>query len=101
MIASFQNKYLAGIVVALFQIGGGPWMDNRPYYMQPWDEVLGPALEVEEHDGHCLALIGKISVLLPMEMSTRLEDAKGQRVGILRTDNDYRFRVIEEGIKGC
>lgn len=23
MIVSFQNKYLAGIVVALFQIGGG------------------------------------------------------------------------------
>jgi len=23
MIASFQNKYLAGIAVALFQIGGG------------------------------------------------------------------------------
>ncbi len=69
-------------------------MDGQPYHMRPWDEVLGPDLEVEEHDGDCLALIGKILVCLPLEMAARLRAAKGQRVGILRTDNDYRFRVI-------
>lgn len=73
-------------------------MYNRPYYMQPWDEVLGPAISVEDCEGHCIALIGKIPVLLPLEMSARLAEAKGQRVGILRTDNDYRLRVIEGGI---
>jgi hypothetical protein len=72
-------------------------MGGQPYHMRPWDEVLGLALEVEELEGHCLALIGKIPVLLPLEMSTRLEEAKGQRVGILRTDNDFRIRVIERG----
>lgn len=72
-------------------------MDNRPYYMQPWDEVLGPAISIEEFEGHCLALIGKIPVLLPQEMSGRLSEVKGQRIGILRTDNDYRLRVIEGG----
>jgi hypothetical protein len=75
-------------------------MDNRPYYMQPWDEVIGPAISVEECEGHCLSLVGKISVLLPLEMSRRLKDAKGQRVGILRTDDDYRLRVIEEEQNG-
>jgi len=68
--------------------------------MQPWDEVLGPAISVEECEGHCLALVGKISVLLPLEMSRQLKDAKGQRVGILRTDDDYRLRVIEGGQNG-
>ncbi len=72
-------------------------MDSRPYYMQPWDEVLGPAISIEEFEGHCLALIGKIPVLLPQEMSGRLSEVKGQRIGILRTDNDYRLRVIEGG----
>jgi hypothetical protein len=69
-------------------------MDGQPYHMRPWDEVLGPYLEVEEHDGYCLALIGRILVCLPQEMAVRIREAKGQRVGILRTDNDYRFRVI-------
>jgi len=72
-------------------------MDNKPYYLQPWDEVLGPAISIEECEGHCLALIGKIPVLLPQEMSARLSEVKGQRIGILRTDNDYRLRVIEGG----
>jgi len=69
-------------------------LDGQPYHMWPWDEVLGPDLEVEDHDGYCLALIGKILVCLPQEMAARLREAKGQRVGILRTDNGYRFRVI-------
>jgi len=70
-------------------------MEAQPYHMRPWDEVLGQALGVEEHDGHCLALIGKIPVILPPEMAVRLTEAKGQRVGVLRTDFDYRLRVLE------
>jgi len=69
-------------------------MDSQPYHMRPWDEVLGPVHKVEKKDGHCLALIGKIPVLLPQELAARLKEAKGQRVGVLRTDNDYRLRVI-------
>lgn len=72
-------------------------MEGQSYHMRAWDEVLGLAISVEDCEDHCLALIGKISVLLPLEMSRRLEDAKGKRVGILRTDNDYRLRVIEGG----
>lgn len=76
-------------------------MDRQPYHMRPWDEVLGPAHEVEEHDDHCLALIGKIPVILPQELAARLTEAKGQRVGVLRTDIDYRFRLIQGEHKGC
>lgn len=69
-------------------------MDGQPYHMRPWDEVLGPYLEVEEHDGYCLALIGEIPVILPKEMVTELKEAQGQRIGILRTEQDYRMRII-------
>jgi hypothetical protein len=89
LIAPFRDKNLSS--------EWGSKIGGQPYHIRPWDEVLGPALEVEELEGHCLALIGKISILLPLEMSTRLAEAKGQRVGILRTDNDYRFRVIQGG----
>ena len=70
-------------------------MDGQPYHMRPWDEVLGPDLEVEEHDGYCLALIGKVPVILPKEMVTKLKEAQGQRIGILRTEQDYRMRIID------
>ena len=70
-------------------------MEGQPYHMRPWDEVLGPALGVEEHEDHCLALIGKIPVILPPRMAARLTEAKGKRVGVLRTDFDYRLRVLE------
>jgi hypothetical protein len=69
-------------------------MEDQPYHMRPWDEVLGPVLGVEEEEGHCLALIGKISVILPQDMAVRLKASNGQRIGILRTENEYRFRVI-------
>jgi len=73
-------------------------MDGQPYHMRPWDEVLGPVHKVEEIDGQCLALIGKILVILPQELAARLGEAKGQRVGILRTDNDFRIRIISESV---
>ena len=63
-------------------------------HLRPWEEVLGLVNSVEEVNGQCLALIGKISVILPQELAARLTKTKGQRVGILRTDTDYRLRVI-------
>ena len=57
-------------------------------------ECLRPFPLSEEVDGQCLALIGKIPVILPQELAARLTDVKGQRVGVLRTDNDYRLSVL-------
>jgi hypothetical protein len=72
-------------------------MDGQPYHMRPWDEVLGPVHEVEEEGGHCLALIGKIPVLLPLELAARIQALTGQKIGILRTEQDYRLRVCDQG----
>jgi hypothetical protein len=67
---------------------------HEAYRMRHWDEILGHVHRIEELDDYCLALIGKILVTLPKEMATRLKETKGQRIGILRTDRDYRLRVI-------
>jgi hypothetical protein len=71
-------------------------MDGLPSHMRPWDEVQGPVHEVEEQDGHCLALIGKIPVILPHEMAARIRAVTGQKIGLLRTEQDYRLRVCDQ-----
>jgi hypothetical protein len=71
-------------------------MDGQPYHMRHWDEFQGPVHAVEEQDGYCLALIGKIPVILPHEMAARIRALTGQKIGLLRTDRDYRFRVCDQ-----
>lgn len=72
-------------------------MDGAPYHMRPWDEVLGQVNEVEEVEGYCLALIGKIPVSLPLELTPKLKELQSQKIGILRTEQDFRLRVIQGG----
>jgi len=56
------------------------------YRMKELDEVLGDLHHIEEIEGGCLALIGKISVLLPPELAGKLHGLVGCRVGVLRLD---------------
>jgi len=63
--------------------------------MRELDEVLGPLNSLEEDTGWLLALIGKIPVLLPMELQDRLQSLLGKRIGILRLDG-YRIRSIDD-----
>lgn len=71
--------------------------DSRTcHHLATWEEVLGPLYYIEQpQDGCFVALIGKIHVALPGEMAARLLELQGQRIGILRTDRDYRVRVID------
>jgi hypothetical protein len=71
--------------------------DLRTYYhLAIWEEVLGHLHRIEEPQEGCLvALIGKIHVALPEEMAARLLQLQGQRIGIIRTEQDYRIRVID------
>ncbi len=57
-----------------------------PYRMRDLDEVRGDLHCIEEAEGGCLALIGKIPVLLPEELDGKLQGMVGRRVGILRLD---------------
>ena len=62
------------------------------YRMRELDEVRGDLHHIEEAEGGCLALIGKIPVLLPEELAGKLHGMIGRRVGILRSE---RYRVVD------
>jgi hypothetical protein len=64
------------------------------YRLQPFEEALGIVGEIQQYEGYAIAKIGPVSVVLPEEMVERLKGFIGQKVGVLRTDRDYRFRVI-------
>lgn len=64
------------------------------YRPQERDEVRGPLLHLEEVDSGCLALIGKIRVLLPPEVAGELQSLVGRRVGVLRLEG-YRVRDLD------
>lgn len=67
---------------------------HKPYFMNELDEVVGELHHVEETDDGCLALIGKILVLLPQELAEKLQGLIGKRVSVLRLDG-YHIRCMD------
>ena len=63
--------------------------------LREWEEARGPLYEIKELDDVLVARIGPVEVVLPMELKERLETQLGGRVGILRTEKDYRVRCLE------
>lgn len=70
-------------------------MNAIPIRLESWMEIVGHVHELQEDDGYIVAKIGPAIVALPSELMEKLKDCVGQRIGILRTDVDYRFRVME------
>jgi hypothetical protein len=66
---------------------------QKIYYMSELDEVLGPLNAIEECEGGIVALIGKIPVYLPSELTVKLQCLIGRRVGVLRLEG-YRVRAF-------
>jgi len=65
------------------------------YRLSHWEEVIGPLLDVRQNpEGFFEVLIGKVLVALPEEIGEKLNGLNGQRIGILKTDVDYRMRII-------
>lgn len=62
--------------------------------LQPYEEALGQLKNVQILEGYALAEIGPVTVALPIEMGERLNSFIGQRIGVLRTEVDYRYRVM-------
>jgi hypothetical protein len=75
------------------QCGEASCMTVFPYHMKELDEVRGDLQHIESVQDGCLAVIGEISVLLPSELETKLQDLVGQRVGIIRLEG-YRVRAL-------
>lgn len=66
---------------------------SEAYRMRELDEVRGDLQHIEEAEGGCLALIGKIPVILPPELAGRLQGLVGRKIGILRLDG-YHVREV-------
>jgi hypothetical protein len=63
--------------------------------LSPWEEsaLLLDNLIV---DVDCLtACGGRVMLRLPLTMKSDLEKCLGRRISILRTDTDYRMRILE------
>jgi O-succinylbenzoate synthase len=64
--------------------------------LSPFEEAIGVLHSLQELDGYCLANIGPVCVSLPEDMASKLKGMQGQKIGVLRTDCDYRFRVCDQ-----
>jgi hypothetical protein len=72
-------------------------MSTEAVRPQEYDEVRGQLHQVEETDGGCLALIGKIPVLLPSELAGNLRGLVGRNVGVLRLSGFHVRDLDGEG----
>jgi hypothetical protein len=65
-------------------------------HLSPWEECIGPCHKIEPENGCIIAYIGKISIILPPDMVSKFEGLEGRRIGVLRTDKDYRIRDFND-----
>lgn len=74
-------------------------VSKSPIWMEVWMEALGMLHEITEvEEGLYTAAIGPAIVFIPEELAERLESHIGEKIGILRTDHDYRLRIFESEI---
>lgn len=59
------------------------------------EEVLGELHSVENTESGLIAVIGRITVLLPEELAEKLQALVGKRIGILHLDG-YHIRCIDK-----
>ena len=62
--------------------------------LSPWEDAVGGLREIHEEDGYCLAIIWPVTLALPLDMFAQLKDLRGKRIGVLRTEDGYRYRVM-------
>ena len=67
-----------------------------PVCLEPWVEAFGQLHELREQDCYLEVGIGPTTFALPSELKEKLKDCLGQRICILRTDTDYRIRILDE-----
>jgi hypothetical protein len=69
-------------------------MDSRVYRLGFYEEAIGVLHDVWEEDGYVLASIGPVVVVLPYELGAKIRPHIGSRIGILRTEYDYRVKTF-------
>ena len=73
-------------------------MTAFPVRLDPWMEVAGLLHELFEQDGYQVARIGPTAIVLPELLSKQLADHIGRRISVLRTDFDFRYRILEDSV---
>ena len=70
------------------------------YSLRLWEEALGQLKRIWEENGLLKALIGKIVLILPLELEETLKPLLDREIGILRTDlanKEFLVRVQADG----
>jgi hypothetical protein len=71
-------------------------MTGYPARLESWMETFGQLHELMEQEDYLLAIIGPTTFALPSKLKEKLKDCLGRRICILRTDTDYRMRILDK-----
>ncbi len=72
---------------------------TKLYHLGIYEEIIGFLVNLSEDDDVLLATIGKITIILPMELRLPLWPFLGRKIAILRTDlpnRQYLWRSCDE-----
>lgn len=69
-------------------------MNGRIYRLKDLEEAVGTLSGLEVDEGHLIATVWKLRLLLPVDMEPILRPILGKKIGIIRVDSSYRARVI-------
>lgn len=62
--------------------------------LSPYEECSGPFADLAIEEGGLVARVGKVNLILPLEMEADLRPFLGKRIAILRTDIQLRQYII-------
>lgn len=74
------------------------------YHLSFYEECIGIINKLHIENGLLIASIGKIFLVLPLEMEEQMLPHIGKRVAVLRTDipgKSYLFRVVSDQDGEC
>jgi hypothetical protein len=59
---------------------------TKIHILEPYEEVVGELNGISFSEGSLIAQVGRISIVLPLNMGSQVRPHIGQRISILRTD---------------
>ena len=71
-------------------------MNRSIYLLKSFEEAVGNLSEIVEVDGYKTATIGSVCIGIPEDVAAKLHAHIGKKVGLLRTDSDFRTCVIPD-----
>jgi hypothetical protein len=64
--------------------------------LAPWEEGALKLSNLSEDDGCLVASGEKVKLCLPLHMKDDLAKCLGRTISIMRTDIDYRMRILDK-----